>query len=125
MILEEKNISDVRALKMVARLLKRQPPGKGFRIDTENGAKRITCEELVEFIYELAKRLEEGRYQEVKTCDTCGNYSRSGKYANRGACFPKEYTSSRKSTDHCSGWVPMDKDQQFIKEKMDEHFGKS
>lgn len=124
MILRSKSISDAKALKMVAKLLRKHPSNKGFRLKTITGDKTVTYDELIEFVEELAKRLAEGSYQEVYTCNTCGNYSRSGKYANLGACFPKEFTSTRKSTDYCSGWVPMDKEQQRTKESMDEHFGK-
>lgn len=108
---------------MVAKLLRKHPSNKGFRLKTAYGEKIVTYDELIEFVDELAKRLDEGSYREVHMCNTCGNYSRSGKYANLGACFPKEFTSTRQATNYCSRWVPMEKEQQRIKEKMDEHFG--
>lgn len=123
MILSDKNVADSKALKMVAKLLKKQPSAKGFKLKTNKGEQIVTPDELIQFVETLAEKLDAGDYGEIHRCDTCGNFSRSGKRKDVGACFPKTYTATRLTTDHCSGWTPMDAEQRHIKERMDEHFG--
>ena len=122
MLFKKKSIPDATALRMVAKLLKRQPATKGFNLKTNSGYKTVSYDELIKFVEALADRLDDGRYGEIRRCDTCGNFSRSGGRKSMGACFPKNYSSGKKTTDYCSGWIPMNEEQKHIKKRMDEHF---
>ena len=122
MILRDKDIPDATLLKLVYKLLEKNQSTRGFKMKTRKGQRTITYDELLQFIDTLAKQLDSGGYGEIRRCDTCGNFSRSGKSNKRGWCFPKKHTSFRDKTDYCSGWIPMDEKQQHIKERMDEHF---
>ena len=121
MLFKKKNIHDDAALRLVAEILKKSPD-KTYKVKTSSGEKTVSTEELMKFTIALASRLADGRYGEIKRCDTCGNFNRSGKSGKRGWCSPKEYTASRKTTDHCSSWTPMSKEQAALKERIDEHF---
>lgn len=122
MILANKEISDATALKMVSKLLRRSQPTKGFRVKTRSGEKTLTYDELLQFVDDLATRLDEGSYGVIHRCDTCGNFSRPGRINQRGCCFPKKLTSFRNREDFCSMWIPMDENQKYLKEKMDGYF---
>lgn len=123
MLFKNKGISDATALKLVVKGLKGNPnPVKGFKVNTPDGKKTVTYEELIKFTEALALRLEDGRYGVIRRCDTCGNFSRSGNGGKRGWCHPKEHSMFRSKTDHCSGWIPMTPEQKHIKETINEHF---
>ena len=125
MLFKKKDISDVTVLRLVSKILEKNQTAKGYKVRTNKGEQKLTAEEVVEFVRVLAKRLEEGRYGVIRRCDTCGNFSRSGKRGNRGSCFPKEHSLFRNKTDYCSGWIPMSPEKKYIKEKIDEHFKSS
>lgn len=122
MLFKNKGISDATVLRIVSKILKECPASKGFRVNTPEGKKTLTHQEIIKFIDALAVRLEDGRYGVIRRCDTCGNFSRSGKMGKRGSCFPKVRSLFRSKTDYCSGWIPMNPEQKYIKEKVNEHF---
>lgn len=123
MLFKNKGISDATAVKLLVKVLKSNPsPVKGFKVTTAGGKKTVTYEELIKFAEALALRLEEGRYGVIRRCDTCGNFSRSGKAGKRGWCHPKEHSQFRDKGDYCSGWIPMTPEQKHIREKVNEHF---
>lgn len=121
MLFKKKGISDATVLKIVAKILKNNPPSKGFKVKTPRGSQTLTAEEIVRFVEALAARLDDGRYGVIRRCDTCGNFSRSGKASKRGWCSPKEHSSFKNKTDYCSNWIPMTAEQKHIKERIDEH----
>ena len=123
MILQDKGISDATALKMVRKLLAKHRSNTGFRLNTKNGTVTVTYDDLIQFVGILANKASCGEYGELRMCTTCGNFNRSGKYQHMGWCSPKEHTLTRKTTDHCSRWVPMTEQQKHTKERIDEHFG--
>lgn len=118
MLLREKGIPDATVLKLVSKLLKRNPSSKGFRIKVRNGTETLTYDEVVKFVDNLASQLASGGYGEIRRCDTCGNFSRPGARGMRGWCFPKERTSFKDTKDYCSGWIPMDEQQKYIRERF-------
>lgn len=123
MLFKNKGISDATAVKLLVKGLKSNPsPVKGFKVTTPEGKKTVTYGELIKFAEALALRLEDGRYGVIRRCDTCGNFSRSGKAGKRGWCHPKEHTQSRDKTEYCSKWIPMTPEQKRIKETVNEHF---
>lgn len=122
MILKNQGISDETALKLVFKVLKRNQSIKGFKVNTKKGEKTITFDELLKFVEDLANSLSEGSYGEIRHCNTCGNFSRSGTKGQRGWCCPDTHTSFRNNKDYCSGWKPMTEEQKHIKEVLDEHF---
>lgn len=122
MLFKNKGISDATVLRIVSKILKENPSTKGFRVNTSEGKKTLSYEEIIKFIDALAVRLEDGRYGVIRRCDTCGNFSRSGKMGKRGWCHPKEHSQFRDKGDYCSKWIPMTPDQKRIKETINEHF---
>lgn len=122
MLFKSKGISDATVLRLVAQILKKNQTAKGYKVKTKDGEQRLTAEEVVKFVQALATRLDDGRYGVIRRCDTCGNFSRSGKMGKRGWCHPKEHSLFRNRTDYCSGWIPMTPEQQHIKERVNEHF---
>lgn len=121
MLFKKKCIQDDTAIRLVAHILKKQP-SKSYKVKTSNGDRVVSTEELVKFLEALAERLHDGRYGVIRRCDTCGNFSRSGKLGKRGWCSPKKHSLFRDKTDYCSGWIPMSPEQEHIKERIDEHF---
>ena len=122
MLFKSKGIPDATVLKIVSKILKDSTPTKAFRVNTSDGKKTLSYEEIIKFIDALAVRLEDGRYGVIRRCDTCGNFSPSGQKGRRGCCSPKEHTLFREPTEYCSKWVPMTKEQKHIKEVLDGHF---
>lgn len=123
MLFKNKGISDATAVKLLVKVLKSNPSTvKGFKVTTSGGKKTVTYEELIKFAEALALRLEDGRYGVIRRCDTCGNFSRSGKMSKRGWCNPKEHSQFRNKTEYCSKWIPMTPEQRHIKETINEHF---
>lgn len=123
MLFKNKGIPDATVVKLLAKVLKSNPsPVKGFKVTTPEGKKIVTYEELIKFTEALALRLEDGRYGVIRRCDTCGNFSRSGKAGKRGWCHPKEHSQFRGKDDYCSGWIPMNPEQKQIRKTIDEHF---
>lgn len=122
MILKDKGIPDALVLKLVSTLLRRNQTGKGFRLKTKKGERTMTYDEIIAFVDELAERMKSDEYIEVRRCNTCGNFSRSGVRGMRGSCFPKHFTSFRSNNDFCSGWTPMSEEQKRLKEALDERF---
>lgn len=120
MILDDKDIQDATVLKLVSKLLRKNQSTRGFRLKTKRGERTLTYNEVIQFVDELATRLGDGRYGVIRRCDTCGNFSRPGNPKSKGYCFPKTHTSFRAKTDFCSRWTPMDANQKYIKEKIDE-----
>lgn len=121
MIFRDKGIPDSTVLKVVATLLKRGEATKGFRVKTLHGKRVLTHDEVIQFVEELAQRLDEGSYGAIRRCSTCGNFNRSGKANTRGWCSPKEFTSFRKTNEYCSRWIPMTPEQQYLGEVLDAH----
>ncbi len=123
MLFKNKGIPDATVVKLLAKVLKSNPsPVKGFKVNTSEGKKTVTYDELIRFTEALALRLDDGRYGVIRRCDTCGNFNRSGKAGKRGWCSPKEHTQSRYKTDYCSMWIPMTPEQKRIKETINGHF---
>lgn len=122
MLYKNKGIPDATVLRLVSKLLRSHQSNKRFRVKTKSAEGTLTYDEVIRFVDELAKRVDDGRYGEIHRCDTCGNFNRSGKLGKRGWCSPKEYTSFRNKTDHCSNWIPMTQEQKQIREKINEHF---
>lgn len=122
MILKNKDIPDATVLKLVAKQLRNNQTAKGFKMKTKKGVRTLTFEEVVEFIDTLASQLESGQYGEIRRCDTCGNFRRSGQKGRRGWCTPTTHTCYKSPTEYCSGWVPMSPEQIRLKEKLNEHF---
>lgn len=123
MLFKNKGISDATAVKLLVKVLKSNPSAvKGFKVTTSEGKKTVTYGELIKFAEALALRLEDGRYGVIRRCDTCGNFSRSGKVGKRGWCHPKEYSQFRNKSDYCSKWIPMTPEQKQIKETINGHF---
>lgn len=123
MLFKNKGIPDATAVRLLVKVLKDNPsPVKGFKVNTSEGKKTVTYGELIKFAEALALRLDDGRYGVIRRCDTCGNFSRSGKMGKRGWCRPKEHSLFRNKTDYCSGWIPMTPEQRQVKEKVNEHF---
>ena len=121
MLFKKKGIPDATVLKIVAKILKNNPPSKGFKVKTSQGMQTLTPEEIVRFVEALAARLDDGRYGVIRRCDTCGNFSRSGKANQRGWCSPKERTLFKHKNEYCSNWIPMTAEQKHIKERINEH----
>ena len=108
-------------MKIVAKILKNNTSGvKGFKLKTLKGPATVTYEEIIQFVEILAEEMAKGNYDELRKCETCGNFSYPGKLGTRGSCFPKEFTSFRKLTDYCSGWVPMTKEQENTRRSVRE-----
>lgn len=119
MLFKKKGIPDATVLRVVARILKNNH--QGFKVKTSQGIKTLTPEEIIRFVEALAARLDDGRYGVIRRCDTCGNFSRSGKASQRGWCSPKERTLFKHKNEYCSNWIPMTAEQKHIKERIDEH----
>lgn len=123
MLFKNKGISDATAVRLLVKVLKDNPsPARGFKVNTSKGKKTVSYEELIKFAEALAVRLEDGRYGVIRRCDTCGNFSRSGKVGQRGWCSPKEHTLFKHKNEYCSKWIPMTPEQKRIKETVNEHF---
>lgn len=122
MILKNKGVNDSTVLKLVSFLLKKNQSGKSYKVKTTEGTVTLKYEDIVGFVDELAKLLENGRYGVIHRCRTCGNFNPSGKGGKRGWCQPQNRSLFRNVTDHCSNWVPMTKEQRQIKEVLDGHF---
>lgn len=122
MILFEKGIPDTTIMKLVSKLLRRSNLPKGFKIKTLSGVQTITSEELIGFVDSLAEGLEKGDYGVIRRCDTCGNYGHPGRKNKRGLCPSHEGSFLKYPTDFCSSWKPMTKEQQKMKERIDEVF---
>ena len=121
MLFKNKGIPDATVLKIVSKILKDNEPTKGFRVNTPKGKAILSYKEIIQFLDALALRLEDGRYGVIRRCDTCGNFSRSGRKGRKGWCSPKDCNLCRDSTEYCSKWTPMTKEQQHIKEAINEH----
>lgn len=122
MLFKNKGIPDATVLRIVSKILKESPTAKGFRVNTPGGKKTLTYEEITKFVDALAIRLEDGRYGVIRRCDTCGNFSRSGKLGKRGWCHPAKHSLFKDNTEYCSGWIPMTAEQKHTKETIDGHF---
>lgn len=114
-------ISDATVLKLAAQIIEKSQTPKGYKVKTKDGEKKLTTEEVVKFMRNLSKEIDDGRYGVIRRCDTCGNFSRSGRVGKRGWCHPKEHSMFRSKTDYCSGWIPMTPEQIQIKERVNEH----
>lgn len=125
MLFKNKGIPDETVLRLVAKILLKNQTAKGYKVKTKNGGKTLTADEVVKFVQALAARLEDGRYGVVRRCDTCGNFSRSGKFGKRGWCNPKSHSMFRDKNEYCSNWTPMTPEQKYIKEAINGHFKSS
>ena len=119
MILKDKGIPDSTMLSLVVKLLKRDTTTKGFKVKGVDGVQPIAYAEVIQFMETLAQQVREGSYKEVHHCNTCKYFDGSPR-SNRGACFPENFTSSRRRTDYCSGWVPMTPEQVQMRRKINE-----
>lgn len=111
----DKLIPNKTLMKLAAQIV-RKSGSKKYKV---NGT-LITTEEIVEQLIKVSEGFEKGKYQRIKLCKTCGNFSYSGK-GGRGCCFPKNFTCSKSSTDFCSGWTPMTAEQKEVRRKVNEH----
>lgn len=119
MILKDKGVLDSTMMKVVARVLKNNTSGvKGFKLKTLRGVVNVTYDEIVQFVETLAEEMSKGNYDKLRKCDTCGNFSYPGRKGAKGCCFPKEFTSFRKTEDYCSQWIPMNAEQKYIRRRM-------
>ena len=98
-LFKKKGIPDAEVLRLVAKILKKNQTAKGYKLSTTAGKATLTADDVVRFIEALATRLDDGRYGAIRRCDTCGNFSRSGKMGKSGWCFPKEHSLSRCKED--------------------------
>lgn len=121
MVLKEKGIPDSTMLKLVTKIVKKSQTAKGYRIKLPEGDVRVTAEEVVLFLEGLSNSVSGKSPEQIRYCETCGNFSRSGKIGKRGWCSPSKLSAFKNNTDYCSGWVPMSPEQKKIKEKIDEH----
>ena len=69
----------------------------GFKTQQNGVELRVRFSELSAALEELSKK----DLVEVRRCKDCDNWSKSFK-GKAGACFPKDYTCSRNSSDFCS-----------------------
>ena len=121
MILKNKGVLDSTMLKVVAKVLKNNTSGvKGFKLKTPNGVATVTYKEIIQFVETLSEEMANGNYDELRKCSTCGNFNHPGRKGGKGWCFPKEFTSFRKVNDYCSGWIPMTKEQEYLRRKSNE-----
>lgn len=122
MILKEKNIPDATMLRLVSKLLKKNPSTKKFKVKTQYGESVITYDEVVQFVDTLAAMIGDNKYGVIRRCNTCGNFNPSGKSSKRGWCSPKDRSLFRDKTEYCSKWVPMTEEQKHIRRVLNEHF---
>lgn len=125
MLFKNKGVSDSTVLKIVSKILRDNESTKGFRVSTSKGKATLTYAEIIKFVDALAERLADGRYGVIRRCDTCGNFSRSGRKGRKGWCSPKDCNLYRANDEYCSKWIPMTKEQQYTKEVINEHFKSS
>lgn len=122
MIMQDKGIKDATMMKLVVKILKRSDLPKGFKINNKWHTKTITREELIEFVEALTQGLDKGDYGAIHRCDTCGRYGHPGRKDMRGICPQHKGSYLKYMTDFCSYWTPMTKEQQNMKERIDELF---
>lgn len=116
MILKKKGVLDSTVLKMVSRVLKETTPTrKGFKVKTLRGEAVVTHEELIQFVDKLAEEIQQGNYDKLRKCETCGNFGYPGRKGAKGWCSPKDYSSFRKPEDYCSQWIPMTEQQKHTR----------
>lgn len=119
MILEDKGVLDSTMLKIVAKILRENPPRqKGFKVKTLEGTAVVTQQDILYFVSALADEVQKGNYEQLKKCETCGNFGYPGRKGEKGWCSPKTPTSFRKVNDHCSQWIPMTKEQEYTRRKL-------
>lgn len=118
MLLKNKWVSDRVMLKLVAKILRKSPMAKGYKITTERGVEKVTSEEIIQFVEDLAEALYKGDYGEIKHCKTCGNFD--PKFCGRGRGWCPEYGGYHSARDFCSGWIPMTEQQVRFRKKSRE-----
>ena len=111
-----KDIPDETMMKLISHIL-RNNHLKKYKVKTKNGIKIVTPDDIIAFSAKMAKSLENKDYGEIKKCATCGCFSAPDR-DGRGCCFPKDFTSSKHSTDYCSKWIPMTEDQKAVRKKL-------
>lgn len=120
MILKHTEVRDATVAKLVAKLLRKNPPSvQKFKIKTRFGDKVITYEDILQFMDTLSAKLDSGDYEDIRRCDTCGNFSRSAR-SPKGWCSPSNRDFYKDKRAYCSDWIPMSEQQKYVREVLNE-----
>lgn len=122
MVTKNQVVPDATMLKLVAKLLKDNKSTRKFKVHSKNVERVVTYDDLVQFVDELAKKLDSGSYGAIRRCKTCGNFSSPGQKGRKGYCRPDEGNQYKSCSDYCSGWKPMTQEQRRTREIMYERF---